>query len=205
MYDISPSGKYYVNLEIKNWFEVMWTLDRISNRQVIYSLINSGFTTPVYGYYYEDSITHRMTVSYTDDVNKAKNFIYYTEIPAIYALEELKDTTGYHKHEYKVKFKLSIKDIVDNFLSMPVSYIKKEKQPIHHKSHTAWTNSGINYKRLLTFYSKSNSEAYKMRHNSRYTRWRKKYSQVLDWDGVAHCNSSGWKSHKYRHQWQHNL
>jgi hypothetical protein len=198
LYATKQFGVYYINSKIRYWYEALWVLGRGSIRSVAMLPDNSQLSTPVYGYYETDEATHEVKLKYTDDASELKCWIRYIAIPAVYAMKRSKRPD----YKYQIDYKLTVKDIISIFLNDYTVPSYSSRRPMYHKSHTAWTNSGIKYKRLLTFYSKANSEDYRMRHNSRYTSWRKKYAKVLDWDGVAHRNSAGWKTKKKRHQWE---
>lgn len=186
------TGSYYSQGRIYTRKELSIELKELNINRISFSLtfLYNLTSTPVYICYKGDG-----KVAYSNNKFPVNDGIGELLIPDIYHILRVNNQYFYSK--------LSIRELV-HIADIPYSIVPRyrSRRPMHHKSHTAWTNSGIKYKRLLTFYSKANSEDYRMRHNSRYTSWRKKYAKVLDWDGVAHRNSAGWKTKKKRHQWE---
>ena len=198
MYSTDNGSYFILNRGFVTKQELSGIIGRNADR--LNYFIHEGLVTPVYVTYVREGDytkgNYRVKSVYTSGV-ESNTSISNVVIPVVYKVFKV--------HENYEAVKLSLAEI--QYICSKYAYKgKKYHYSRNHTTHTAYTGGFPNTRRLLKFYTKAlDTDGYLVRHQSRYTSYRKKYELVLDWDGVSHYRSSGWKSRKYRHQWEHNL
>mgnify|MGYP000855901099 CR=1 FL=1 len=189
------TGSYYSQGRIYTRRELSTELKELNLNRISFSLtfLYNLTSTPVYICYKGNG-----KVAYSNNKFPANDGIGELLIPDVYHILIVNNQYFYNK--------LSIRELV-HIADIPYSYVEKHwSYSPSHTSHKRYTWKRPKRGALRRFYSKAlDDHDVLMRHQSRYTKFKSKYVGVFDWDGLETQASSGWKSHKYRHQWEHNL